>query len=150
MRRSLFTIALLAFLPVPAQAICLLGSFTATGLNFGLYNPGALAPAQSQGTISIGCTLSVLTEATIALSKGKGSYLQRTMTMGSNILRYNLYLDSVHTMVWGDGTNGTVTENFTSVVGLGTVNFPVYGLVDAGQYPAPGAYGDTIVVTFTF
>lgn len=151
MRRTFaFAVVLAVLMPASAQAVCVLGTLSATPLSFGTYSPGAATAKQNQSSITIGCVLSLLQQATISLSSSTGSYAPRQMKMGTNTLGYNLYLDSADTVVWGDGTNGTSTQNFTSVVGLGSVSFPVYGAIPPGQYSAPGAYTDTVTVTVTY
>lgn len=94
--------------------------------------------------------MGILPTFNVALSKGGGSYAQRTMTKGADRLEYNLYTDAAHMMVWGDGTSGTVVQSLTGFITLGATNYTVYGLMAAGQYPVAGTYDDTITVTVNF
>jgi len=136
--------------PVPACALCTSFGVTATALDFGVYDPAAGTSVSATGTVAVRCGIGVLPAFNAALSKGRGSYAQRTMTNGADRLDYNLYADAAHMTVWGDGTSGTVVQSLTGIITLGTTDYTVYGLMPAGQYPAAGAYGDTITVTVNF
>jgi spore coat protein U-like protein len=149
-RLRFFPAILLASLPVPAKAVCVGFGVTATALGFGVYQPSAASPTTSQGTVTVQCGIGLLGAFSVALSKGTGSFAQRTMKMSSNSLNYNLYTDLAHSMVWGDGTGGTFTQSFSALISLGSINYTVYGQIPSGQYPAPGPYNDTITATVTF
>jgi spore coat protein U-like protein len=150
MRAEILVATAFLLLPIPAQAICTSFGVTASLLNFGVYDPGAAGNLSSTGSVSVQCGIGVLPAFSVSLSKGSGSYVQRTMKNGANTLNYNLYADGGHMMVWGDGTGGTVTQSLTGIITLGATAYTVYGLVDGGQRPAPGNYDDTITVTVTF
>jgi spore coat protein U-like protein len=137
-------------LPVPARAICTSFGVTASLLDFGVYDPGSAGDMASTGSVSVQCGIGILPAFSVSLSKGSGSYAQRTLKNGANTLNYNLYADGGHMMVWGDGTGGTVTQSLTGIITLGATAYTVYGLVGGGQRPAPGDYSDTITVTVTF
>jgi spore coat protein U-like protein len=150
MRAKIVFAAIVLLLPVPAHALCTSFGVSASVLDFGVYDPGAAADTASTGSVSVQCGIGVLPAFAVSLSKGSGSYAQRTMVNGANLLNYNLYADSGHMTVWGDGTNGTVTQSLTGIIALGATTYTVYGLVGGGQRPAPGGYSDTITVTVTF
>jgi spore coat protein U-like protein len=125
------------------QATCLI---SAGNLAFGTYT-GALI--NSTSTISVTCTnttpynvglnAGTATGATVTTREMKGP--------GSGLLGYSLYQNSTHTTNWGN-TVGTDTEPGT---GTGSVqSLTVYGQVPLGQFPAPGAYSDTITATVTY
>jgi spore coat protein U-like protein len=138
--------------PGAADAACLPAlSVSATTLNFGVYDPEAASSDKSTGTITLQCTIGLLPSFNVALSTGgSGSYAMRQLANGSSVLAYNLYADSSHTMVWGDGTGGTTMDSFSGLISLGATNFTVYGRAPKGQYPAPGSFTDTITVTVTY
>lgn len=138
----------LVLLPCPAQAICTSLAVSATPLDFGVYDPSA--GAASTGTVTVQCGVGILPSLTVTLTTGSGSYGQRRMLQGSDALTYNLYVDAAHMMVWGDGTGGTATQGLSGLISLGATDYTVYGAMDAGQYPAPGSYGDTITVSVNF
>jgi len=154
MRRKLALAALLVFAPTAADAAC---SVTATGVAFGTYVPSSTS--NSTGTVTVSCSalLGVLFSWTIALNAGVnsgGSFSNRRMASGSSYLSYQLYTNSGHTTVWGDGTGGTSTVSGSCLISLlgipCTGSATVYGQIPALQNPSPGAYTDTITVTVTY
>ena len=48
------------------------------------------------------------------------------------------------------GLNGILTNSFSDLLRLGTVNYTAYGKLPAGQYVTPGVYSDTLIVTVTY
>ena len=74
------------------------------------------------------------------------------MKNGANTISYNLYTDSGHTSIWGDGTNSTSTVSVTPTGGsVAGPSFTVYGQIAAAQNPKPnGTYTDTVTATVTF
>jgi spore coat protein U-like protein len=73
------------------------------------------------------------------------------MSSGANKLSYNLYTDTNHNYVWGDGTGGTSTDSDSYYLSILTArNYPVYGLIPSGQNAAAGSYADTIIVTVSY
>ena len=76
---------------------------------------------------------------------GSGSFATREMASGADVVEYNLYRNSGHTEVLGDGTAGTFMLS-----GSGDNNFVIYGQTVAGQTPPTGAYSDSIQATVTF
>jgi spore coat protein U-like protein len=141
-----------------ASADC---NVTAGGVAFGVYDQLATTSDDSTGTITVTCVntgpANTRVNYTVALSTGvSGVYSQRYMQAGMPRLNYNLYRDAARTIVWGDGTSGTALITGTLAVGPGQGNgtksatYTVYGRAPAQQDPAPGNYGDTIVVTLAF
>jgi spore coat protein U-like protein len=62
-----------------------------------------------------------------------------------DFLRYQLYVDSARTRVWGDGTRGTEAAVMTT---RGSNKFAtIYGEIAAGQGGTEGDYDDTLVIT---
>jgi spore coat protein U-like protein len=66
---------------------------------------------------------------------------------GGGVLQYNLYLDALHLIVWGDGSDLT-TQRFIAVGLVGSITF--YGSVPARQNAPAGAYADSLVATIYF
>jgi spore coat protein U-like protein len=124
---------------VASAATCTVGT---VGVAFGSYDPFAIQPLDSVGSITVHCDTS--TSYSAALSPGGGSFANRLMQNGAHTLAYNLFIDSNHVTVWGDGSGETSTQSGTSDTPL-----PVYGRIRAGQNAYVGAYTDTIVVTVT-
>lgn len=123
---------------------------SATSINFG-NSVGLLTSAiANTGTITATCTEGDV--YTIALNKGTTSGASLTSRMmagsGSAVVKYQLYTNSSHGTIWGDGTSGTSTGGGTG--SGGSQSYTVYGLVPAQTTPAPGSYSDTITVTVTY
>jgi spore coat protein U-like protein len=75
------------------------------------------------------------------------------MASGANLLQYQLYLDSAHTTVWGDGTAGTSYKNdgyLLSVIAPVVRSYSVYGSIPGLQNVFAGVYGDTTTVLLTY
>jgi spore coat protein U-like protein len=142
----------LAFLlaPGPAWAACTVSS---TGVAFGAYNPQSGTADDSTGTINVDCHPS---DHSVDIEIGAGLYgtiATRRMSSGAATLNYNLYTTTTRNIIWGDGTQGSVTQTLTggSVSG-GTRTFSavVYGRIPALQNVPAGTYNDTLIVTITF
>ncbi len=142
----------------PAQAL-LCGTVldpirvSSTSVNFGAYLPTSPSALTANGTVTISCGLGLdlLPDFVVALSQGVGGgFLPRKMANGGSQLSYNLFTTPSFTTVWGDGLSGTITEVFSSLLHLGSVNFTAFGRVPPGQFVARGAYSDTITVTVTY
>jgi spore coat protein U-like protein len=115
---------------------------------FGSYNPLSASSLDTTGTMSFSCNATAPLP-TVALSRGSSStFTQRIMTSaGGDVLQYNLYLDALHLIVWGDGSDLTTQRHIA--VGLsGSMTF--YGSVPAHQNAAAGAYADTLIATIYF
>jgi spore coat protein U-like protein len=131
---------------------------SATGVNFGAYNPLNATADAATGTWSVVCTAtgsgSATVTGTLSLSTGgSGTYSSRRMRSGVNALNYNIYLTPSYTQIFGDGSAGTFAPSQSGTVVAGQVyevNGSMYGLLPAGQDVAPGAYSDTIVVTVVY
>lgn len=152
MTRPAFALAGLLFaIPAAVNAAC---TVSVTGVAFGAYNALLGAPTNATGTIQMSCTGgSGGGGYTVALSTGAGgSYGARRLSSGGSTLSYQLYQDSAHTLIWGDGTGGSVI--FTGMDNIpstgGADNFAIYGQLPARQAVAPGVYADSIIVTITF
>lgn len=135
-------------------------STSATGVAFGSYDRLGALPLDSTGTVTVICNslLGLGLEAVnyqIRLSAGgSGSFTARRMSSGGNTLNYNLYTDSAHLSVWGDGTGATSIStdgySFNLLSGPKTKNYTVYGRMSVGQNVPAGAYSDSITVTVSY
>jgi spore coat protein U-like protein len=137
-------VALAACLLTAASGASAACTMSVSGPVFGTYDPFASTPLDAAGSVRFSCT----SPAAILLSTGSsGSYAPRTMRSGSSTLAYNLFTDAARTSVWGDWTGGSTLR----LVGAGNdQTIPIYGRVPPLQDPGPGAYGDTLIVTFYF
>ena len=126
----------------PTYAVtCTLG---VQGVIFGSYDTLSAQSTDSAGSISVSCDSS--DSFTIALSSGHGTMLSRQMQSGAYTMTYNLYTDSLRSIVWGDGTSGTTLVSTTG----SSATYAVYGRIPAAQNLPAGSYIDSITVTLTF
>lgn len=148
-------VALIAcgFVATPARA-AITGTCTAsaTGVSFGTYNLLSATPLTSTGTVTVNCSgatkITGNNSVTVELSTGQsGTFTARSL--GANF-GYNLYQDSAHTEIWGDGTGGSTIYTGSITNGQDEFTATVYGEIPAQQNPAPGSYTDTITVTVNY
>lgn len=123
-------------------------SVSATNLQFGTIDPLVATDHDSTSTITVTCSGILSTAYTVSLSTGSGTYSQRQMSSGANILDYNLYTDSARTDIWGDGTGSTSAVS-GSANETGT-DHTVYGRSPHQPAALPGSYSDSITVTVTY
>ena len=130
-------------------------SVSAVSLPFGSYNPFKATPTDTTGNIAVTCS-GVAGEAVayaIGLNSGTGTFAQRRMRSGiGSSLNYNIYTTAARTLIWGDGSGGSVVVSDGYTLGAPSVtrNYPVYGRTPALQKMPVQLYTDTIVVTLTF
>lgn len=109
---------------------------------FGTYD--VFSPAARHATMRIRVDCPQSSAPQIAISRGNSAtYGSRELRSGREVLRYNLYVDPGHRIVWGDGTEGSRMPAAAS----GNAEVTVYGRIAPGQDVAPGTYTDTLVVT---
>lgn len=141
--------AVLAALPALAATTCTMNA--PSSMVFGTYD--TINAATSAVTISVNCSGNGNPTPNVTASAGGGTFANRLMTRtgGTQTLGYNLYLDSAHTSIWGDGTSGTSVISWGKINGAGTVNATVYGLIRGGQNVVPGGYADPhITITINY
>ena len=149
-------LAALAMGPEDARALLQSCNVSATAVNFGVYNPLSGLPTDAAGTVTVSCQVLIVglfVSWTIGLSSGaSGSYANRQLHSGANVLNYNIYTTAAHSVVWGDGTGGSgvVSDNPFLLVGSDSVNYTAYGRLFASQDRAAGSYSDTVIVTVTY
>ncbi len=116
--------------------------------SFASYAPLSGASVSASGTVTATCATGGT--VTAKLSIGNGTYAARTLLGPAGAtLNYNLYTDAAHSMIWGDGTAGTVTVSGTLPNGT-PATATVYGYIPGGQDVKVGTYASTITVTLTF
>lgn len=142
-------------------------TITTTGINFtNAYDPVSATAVTGNGTISVKCSGTGFDflfgfNVTTSLSKGSGSYANRTLTKGIENLSYNLYVDPPFSTIFGDGTAGTATYSIcypglfagcSGPTGTSGTTFPVtvYGRLPGGQDVSAGTYSDSMMATITF
>ncbi|MDE2305206.1 MAG: spore coat protein U domain-containing protein [Gammaproteobacteria bacterium] len=142
-----------------AAAILVRCTASASGINFGVYDPFAGSGLSTTGSLAVNCTGQGTgrTQVTVTVSLSPGSsanYGTRTMGSPSGPLDYNIYWDPQHTVVMGDGTGGSYYGTAGPIqIGDGgsvTATGTMYGYVPPNQNVSPGSYLDVIVVTVTY
>lgn len=121
----------------------------ASPLLFGNYSATDSSPTDA--TTSIVATCSSGVSYTLSLDAGTGSgatVATRVMTGLTGTLNYEIYKDSNHANLWGDGTASTTTQGGTAA--LLPQTYTVYGRIPAGQQAPAGAYTDSVTVTLTY
>lgn len=147
-----------SFMGRALAAVVFVCSVSATGINFGLYNPLNVAATTAAGSWSVNCTASGtgvgVVSGTLSLSTGSsGTYSSRRLTSGPNTLNYNIYSSTAYAQIFGDGTGGTYAPSASGIVIAGQqyqINGAMYGRMPPIQDVAPGAYVDLIIVTVTY
>jgi spore coat protein U-like protein len=146
-----FTVFALTMTSANAAALMNCTILNASGVSFGAYNSLDRAAVDSTGSVSFRCTGVQATDS-IQVQLGRGSAsstIPRSMQYRTSRLEYNLYMDAQRSLVWGDGTGGTVFYARRPPEGV-AVSVPVYGRIPARQMVIAGPYSDLVVVTVLF
>ena len=148
----LFSALLTLLLAGSAQAQGRRCMLSGGALSFGAYNPGQIANLDVMGSVTLQCRGNFTAQLSMSVGTGSGaSYATGrvlTSTAGT-LLRYNLYTDASHTLVLGDGTNGsariTISGHNTTVTQV------LWGRIPARQTAVlPGIYADTLIATVSY
>lgn len=119
-------------------------------LSFGNYDASSASVLDASSTLSVNCTQGTAYVVKLDVGSGGGSYVNRTMANGANVLAFNLYRNAARSEVWGDESGATLSVSGTGS-GLLTANsHTVYGRVPIGQDEIPGTYSSTITVTVEY
>ncbi|WWO95524.1 MAG: spore coat U domain-containing protein [Candidatus Dasytiphilus stammeri] len=106
------------------------------------------------GSLRLKCTPGV--SVNLALDSGKnliGNISQGRLlkkTFGNQILRYQLFQDAAHSIIWGNDINGGKSK---SVITLGMINNQYYiyaRLFNSNLLPESGQYEDIVTVTISY
>jgi len=118
-------------------------------LSFGTYDPEANAELNAVAQVIYTCD-NQAKKIRIEMTTGFANQFDRYMTAGQDHLNYNIYLDSTHHTIWGQGLYGTDVyyennpPNGTPVIVL------AYGRIPPRQDPPPGQYFDAVTVRVLF
>jgi spore coat protein U-like protein len=152
-RLALLAVTLCSFHPAWALSC----SVEVNGLAFGSYNSIGTGVRDTYALITLRCTGTANQQVNYTLhsTPGNGSYSSRTALATGSSLTYNIYTDSSHTLVWGDGTSGTqaITGSFNiNSSGSETEHqITVYGRIPAGQNLAKiGSYADSVTINMIY
>jgi spore coat protein U-like protein len=150
--RALVAAALSLVAPHAAAATC---TVSAVNLAFGSYSPFQARNTDTTGNIAVTCS-GVPGDGVvyaIAISSGFGTLSQRRMRSAAGAwLNYNIYTSAARTLVWGDGSSGSMMVFDSYKLGGPNVtrNYPVYGRTPALHKTPVALYSDSIVVTLNF
>lgn len=123
-------------------------------LNFGSsIDPlSASVPVDASSTMTVQCTNTTPYAVSLnagANAGGASAFANRNMKHGtSNLLGYQLYLDSGRSTVWGDGTASSSTYSGTGSGSNQTLT--IYGRLPSLTGAVPGGYTDAVTVTITY
>lgn len=122
------------------------------GVAFGNYDPIANIASDVTGTITVTCTGTVgdTVSYTVSASTGAGTYSSRHMNASTKTLKYNLYMDSARTRIFGDGSSSTFTisDSYSFTSSTMVKNYTLYGRIPNAQTTAStGSYADNMVAT---
>jgi spore coat protein U-like protein len=123
-------------------------------VSFGEYNPSDNRPVEDRGEVIYTCGTDnqhhPVRNIRIEISRGLSGSFDRAMISLGDRLRYNLYLDSTHRTVWGDGSSGTEYYYDKNPPDRRSVTVSVYGRIPEGQDVRAGQYVDAPVVRILF
>ncbi len=149
--------------PLLALLAAALGLFTGTAeaqfrcrvsvnpFAFGTYAPGNPAPHDITGNIDVRCMGRPGFFVATLSTGSSGTFAQRQMLSGVTPMAYNLYRNAARTLVWGDGTGGSLPVfRIKWQNGRRDFRLPVYGRIPPAQSVSPGLYTDDIIVTIRF
>ena len=123
-------------------AICTISAGT---LGFGTYSGTA---ANATATVSVNCTGTAPYSVAMGGGNNLSGSLRRMAGPGGSYLNYQLYSDSARVTPWGDDSALGARKAGT---GSGSAqSLTVYGRIPAGQYPGPGSYSDSVLVTVEY
>ena len=125
---------------------------SASDLSFGSYMPAS--PSYASVTVTVRCSalgVDLLPSFTVSLlSANSADPSARFMAYGGNHLGYNIYTSAGYATVWGDGTSGSSSQSYASLLALGSISYTAWGRLPAGQYVRAGSYGDQITVVVSY
>lgn len=154
MKTSLVVLALLtgfAWTPSAHAQSCSLGSGSGRLVDFGTYS-AMNGDMDATGTLTVNCVPAAPLNLPVAYSiaigtGGANSFNPRKLSSGGSTLRYNLYADAAHLLIWGDASAGTVK---LSGACSGGCSVPVYGRLFGSQVVPAQTYSDQVTVTLEF
>ena len=143
------TVLLLGLAPGSAAAIgC---RVTVVPFAFGNYIPGDTFPLDVTNNIDVRCQGTAGFFLATLSTGASGSFAERHMLSGPSIMLYNFYINPARTIVWGDGTGGSLPiVRIKPRPGRQDFALPVYGRIPPAQSVGSGTYSDDIIVTIVF
>ena len=136
---------LLSVSPAFALGDCVLNISAAA---FGAYDMGMVQALTTQGRVEVVCDVPVLMSIQADTGQAGGYRPRRMLSAGPDALVYNLYLDTLYSVVWGNGADHS--RSWRGLVPAGGWVLPFFGHIPARQNVAPGVYRDTVVITVEY
>ena len=119
-------------------------------LSFGTYDPEANAELNALAQVIYTCN-NHAKKIRIEMTTGLSNQFDRYMFAGAtDRLYYNIYLDSTHATIWGQGLYGTDVYYQNNPPNGTPVVVPAYGRIRARQDVPPGNYVDILTVRVLF
>lgn len=133
-----------------ARAEC---SVESSRILFPVYDVYSTVPLDAVGELRYKCSpdqKDVTPTIRIVFGPSADGGFGRAMTHGAELLKYNVYLDPLRTVVWGDGSAGTMAyvAACCAVGKFAVLN--MYGRIPAGQDVTAGNYIDTLLMHLEF
>jgi spore coat protein U-like protein len=150
MRRWILALLILISGATAFGATC---SVAATGVAFGEYQPRDRGRVESSGRVTVSCSGIPGERVTYSLSLlNTSSSVQggRALLRQGHSLRYQLFLDTARTQLWGDGTSATsvIKDTITIPKVNWSQDYFVYGRMMGEQSDAvEGSYVDRLIIT---
>ncbi|MEO8071060.1 MAG: spore coat U domain-containing protein [Acidobacteriota bacterium] len=147
---GLFTMLALGASVLNARAECLVET---KAIVFPLYDVYATTPIDAVGTLSYKCTsdqVGVTTTFRIAIDPSPEGGFTRRMRRVTEALDYDLFLDPMRTMIWGNGAKGTFAYVGTCCAVGKYTTASIYARIPPGQDVSAGKYSDVLLVNFEF
>jgi spore coat protein U domain-containing protein, fimbrial subunit CupE1/2/3/6 len=151
---------LISFMAAAAQAVTC--GVSTGGLPFGAYDVYSATAVTGNATITVACsyqpgdTGAITVNYTIGLSTGSSnSFVNRTMKIASDSLKYNIYTTNTYGVVWGDGTGGSSTQGGSFKLTNGhptdSANWTAYGRIPALQdVSVSPSYTDNVTISVAY
>jgi spore coat protein U-like protein len=119
-------------------------------LSFGNYDPEANADLDALAQVIYTCN-NHASKIRIEMTTGASNQFDRFMSSGTtDRLYYNIYLDSTHQTIWGQGLYGTDVYYEGNPPNGTPVVVPAFGRIRRGQNVEPGEYIDGLTVRILF
>lgn len=122
-----------------------------SNLAFGAYDSVSNTVLNSVGNVDFYCNGNTSVVLKLSLGNGPGASFyggRRMRASGGNLLIYNIYTDSSHRHVLGDGTGGSVTLPVQGKFGFSRA---IYGSIPANQRGlSASSYSDLLVITIVY
>jgi len=132
----------------PDESSC---TIVAVPVVFGSYNVTSPAPLDSYSLLWFNCGEDAVHHVRIEIGAGfSGMIAARRMQGPGGYINYNLYLDAVRQVIWGDGSQGSQTFEMDNPAPNQDHMVPIYGRVPPMQAVSQGHYDDALTVTILF